>query len=249
MQKTKPYILEEAQFKDYELDFPYRIIHKQGDTDYLCGTLSSALSECSVFKDTESFAYFYALLVNSSILIPVHIIINPEETHELSAIETDVDIIEGSVEKVTIVPELFFEDDKSILPICTSIRELSCVPPLFSKEDIAAYKENIQKTLLTKPMSQERKQNILNILDMIKPFASEIFMYVEFEKFYKWLKENSEKIDTVCFSKYQYDVDSFISTIEYAIHDFLLPKDRLKRINQIRQIALNKHMPKKRNKK
>ena len=65
------YIMDENHFKDFEYEFDYCIIHDKNDIGYFSGTLTSALSEFVVFKDSESFAYFLAVLVRSKILVPI----------------------------------------------------------------------------------------------------------------------------------------------------------------------------------
>ena len=65
--------MDENHFKDFEYDFDYCIIHKENDTDYFNGTLTSALAEFMTFKDNESLAYLLALLLKSKILIPIYI--------------------------------------------------------------------------------------------------------------------------------------------------------------------------------
>lgn len=74
MPAKERWILEETKYKDISGDFEYVILHKVRDTEYLSGTLSSALAECGVFKDVESMTYFVALLLSSRVLVEVNLL-------------------------------------------------------------------------------------------------------------------------------------------------------------------------------
>lgn len=110
------YILDDNHFKDFEYEFDYSIIHKENDTDYFSGSLTSALAEMMVFKDHESLAYFLAMLSQSKILIPIGIY--PPNTNSQR-------IIKRSEHKLSdIVPDIKNADGTKFFSIFTSIREI-----------------------------------------------------------------------------------------------------------------------------
>lgn len=234
--KTKylpTWVVDREQYRDFELDFQYRIIHRLHETDYMTGGLSSVLMEWSVFRDDESFVYFIAVLMQSKVLIPVHFLpsygrpramtILHTKRGELDAREKYADI--GAIDMVPVTKRVD-ETGCEFLAIFTSIREIAKTP-LFPEAPHPLVMQQPQYT----------------------------YLYIEFSCVYEWLKKHKSSVDDVIFDLLSKDykqvgmtVDAFVETIdrfqtaaqEYTgknlLHDLMMA-------------SLAKHVPKSRRKK
>lgn len=233
-QKSSPaWVCERERYQDFELDFPYSIIHRVRDTDYLTGGLSSALAEWRVFKDDESFVYFIAVLMQSKVLIPVHFLLSYGRPRAMTILHTkrgELDAREkyaniGSVDMVPLTKRVD-ETGREFLAIFTSIREIAKTP-LFPE--------------VPHPLAMQQPQYT--------------YLYIEFSRVYEWLKKHKSSVDDVIFDLLGKDykqvgmsVEAFIETIdrfqtaaqEYTgknlLHDLMIA-------------SLAKHVPKSRRKK
>ena len=233
-QKSSPvWVCERERYQDFELDFPYYIIHRVRDTDYLTGGLSSALAEWRVFKDDESFVYFIAVLMRSKVLIPVHFLpsygrpramtILHTKRGELDAREEYEDI--GAVDLVPKTP-CVDETGREFLAIFASIREISKTP-LFPEAPHPLVMQQPQYT----------------------------YLYIEFSRVYEWLKRHQTQVADIVFDLYgKHDKTAFMT-----VHGFIEIVDRFQAaaheykgknlLHDLMMASLAKHAPKSRIKK
>lgn len=119
--------MDENHFKDFEYNFDYCIIHKENDTDYFNGTLTSALAEFMTFKDNESLAYFLALLLQSKILLPIYICPpgkNNEYIIKLPDCKNDSFLY---MKNANVIPQIKTADNTKFLSAFLSIREIHAI--------------------------------------------------------------------------------------------------------------------------
>lgn len=121
---SNQWVLSHKNFKDWQLDFTYSVIHNPRDTSYLSGGLSSALHEYRVFQDNESWLYFLAVLLSGKVLIPIDVI------YDVSEDPTNMKV--GDIITTTdcrFEPQLLKSPDtdnkKVVFPIFTSVRHLA----------------------------------------------------------------------------------------------------------------------------
>ncbi len=212
MQKTtkslSTYIMDENHFKDFEYNFDYCIIHKENDTDYFNGTLTSALAEFMTFKDNESLAYFLAVLLQSKILLPIYICPpgkNDEYIIKLPDCENNSYLY---MKNANVIPQIKTADNTKFLSAFLSIREIHAIA------------------------------------------HNTMFLYIDFETVYKWIKKHRTEIDTIAFdpfAKYDYawyiNVDDFIKQIE-LFKKFVKNYKGKNIISDLHTISLQKHMRK-----
>lgn len=234
--KTKSlptWVVDREQYRDFELDFQYRIIHRVRDTDYLTGGLSSALAEWRVFKDDESFVYFIAVLMQSKVLIPVHFLpsygrpramtILHTKRGELDAREKYADI--GAIDMVPVTKRVD-ETGREFLAIFTSIREIAKTP-LFPEAP--------------HPLVMQQPQYI--------------YLYIEFSRVYEWLKRHQTQVADIVFDLYgKHDKTAFMT-----VRGFIEIVDRFQAaaheykgknlLHDLMMASLAKHAPKSRIKK
>ena len=233
-QKSSPaWVCERERYQDFELDFPYSVIHRVRDTDYLTGGLSSALAEWRVFKDAESFAYFIAVLMQAKVLIPVHFLPSYGRPSSVTILHTKRGELESSDEycnigAVDLVPKTSCVDEtgREFLAIFTSIREISKTP-LFPE---APHPLVVQQPQYT-------------------------YLYIEFSRVYEWLKKHKSSVDDVIFDLLSKDykqvgmtVDAFLETIDrfQTVAQEYTGKNLL---HDLMMASLAKHAPKSRRKK
>ncbi|MBE6460559.1 MAG: hypothetical protein E7007_01465 [Alphaproteobacteria bacterium] len=191
LKKSLPmYVMDENHFKDFEYEFDYCIIHKEKHTDYLCGTLSSALSEFITFKDSESLMYFLSLLVHSEMLIPVGAIY-PPGTNDKSIIKLpdckNTDYL--YMKNVNVVPKITTSDNNKFFSVFLSIREIHEI----AKNDTFLY---IDFETVYKWIKKHRKEIDIIVFDAFDKynytwyvdtddFIKQIDIFKKFEKNYK----------------------------------------------------------------
>ncbi len=224
MDKIPTLVLEYSKYKDFELDFNYSIIHGIGDADYIDGTLASALAEYTCFKDNESWNYFLAQLMQSKVLVPVHILPSFEKANTMAILHINsdelVDVQENIVrnETLDLIPATTANSNKEeFLMIFLSIRELNGYYNSDRKTDTLLYIEF---------------KHVYNWLKKHKKYL-DFIIFDLFDKYNYTLKMNS--------SEFIKTVKNF-ETIkkEYKGKDF---------IGDLRNVSLDKHISKKRIKK
>lgn len=123
---------DQGRYHDVGLDFPYSIIHKIGDTDYLTSGAGGALAEWRVFDDKESLVYFFAVLMCSKVLVPVKFLPSRGRPNSMAIIhakrgELDARIEYADIGAVDLLPDVkdASEIHQRFLAVFTSVREIS----------------------------------------------------------------------------------------------------------------------------
>ena len=130
IKKSLPeYIMDENHFKDFEYEFDYCIIHQENDLNYFAGTLTNALSEFITFQDNESFAYFLAQLLQSKILIPVHIYPSGQNDKSIMKLPKCKNDSYLHMQKANIVPQIKIANKTRFFGMFLSIREIQSIAP------------------------------------------------------------------------------------------------------------------------
>ncbi|MCQ2599078.1 MAG: SseB family protein [Alphaproteobacteria bacterium] len=222
------------KYKDFELDFACYIIHgirdtDNGDTDYIDGTLASALAEYSCFKDDESWNYFLAELMRSKVLVPVHMLPSFGKTNSMAIRHID--------------PEDLIDMKKYNIPK----EHIDLVP--ITKKSINTNQEFLMLFLSIRQIGYISWKN-----DIKEP--SYTFLYIEFKHVYEWLKKHNKDLDSIIFDlfdKYKHTLDVNLIDFIKNMKTFEKFKSKYKGkyidfIQDLRKASLNKHMPKKPNK-
>lgn len=213
------WILEEAKYKDISGGFEYTILHKAGDTEYLSGTLRSALAEWDAFKDVESMAYFVALLLSSRVLVEVNLLsaeIFPE-LEQSKLLQFTPGMLQAPTFQYTdfndamAIPEVrdAGKDIGHCLPVFTALRELREIPDLDKR----------------------------------------IFMYVDFRGVLDWLRQHASEIKSVAFdcisnTPLVMPLNDLLERVG-KYQEFIKNYDGPNAISELRQISLAKHCKRK----
>ena len=213
------WILEEAKYKDISGGFEYTILHKAGDTEYLSGTLRSALAEWCAFKDVESMAYFVTLLLSCRVLVEVNL---------LSA-EIFPELEQSKLLQFTprmLQTQAFQYTDFNDAMAVPEIRDIDAgVGPCLS---------------MFTAVSELRE---------IQDLDNRIFMYVDFRCVLDWLRQYAYEIKSVAFdcmsnAPLVMPLNDLLEIV--AKHqEFIKNYDGCDAISELRQISLTKHCKRK----
>lgn len=202
------YTMDENHFKDFEYDFDYCIIHKENDTDYFNGTLTSALAEFMTFKDNESLAYLLALLLKSKILIPIYICPPGKNNEYIIKLPDCKNNSCLYIKNANVIPQINTTNNTRFFSAFLSIREIHTVA------------------------------------------HNHMFLYIDFETVYKWIKKHHTQIDSIIFDPFaKYDYTWYVNTDDF-INQIGLVKKFVKNytgkniISNLHTISLEKHMHK-----
>ena len=200
--------MDENHFQDFEYEFDYSIIHKENDVDYFSGILSGALAEFVIYKDNESLAYFLALILQSKILVPVHICPPGKNDDAMLKLPDCKNNSYLYMKNANVVPQIKIAEGVRSLGAFLSIREIHAIA------------------------------------------HNNMFMYIDFETVYKWIRKHRAKIDAIVFdpfAKYDYawyiGVGDFIKQIE-VLKKVLKSYQGKNIISDLRTVSIQKHMPK-----
>lgn len=129
------YVLDENHFKDFD----YSVIHKENDTDYIGGNLTSSLAEFITFKNNKSLSRFLTILLQSKILIPVDIVNTKDKNIiKLSHCRNNSYL---NLENVNVAPQIKIGDKTRFFSIFSSVREIHDISTTFLYIDFEiAYK-------------------------------------------------------------------------------------------------------------
>ena len=219
MPAKEKWILEEAKYKDISGGFEYTILHKAGDTEYLSGTLHSALVEWEAFKDVESMAYFVALLLSSRVLVEVNLLSADifSELEQSKLLQFTPGMLQAPTFQYTdfndamVIPEVrdAGKDIGHCLPVFTALRELREIPDLDKR----------------------------------------IFMYVDFSGVLDWLRQHASGIKSVAFdcmsnAPLVMPLNDLLERVG-KYQEFIKNYDGPNAISELRQISLAKHCKRK----
>lgn len=213
------WILEEAKYKDISGGFEYTILHKAGDTEYLSGTLRSALAEWDAFKDVESMAYFMALLLSSRVLVEVNLL-SAEIFPELQQSKL-LQFTPGMLQAPTFQYTDF--NDAMVVPVIRDI-EANVGPCLSMFTAVSELRE-------------------------IPDLDKRIFVYIDFRCVLDWLRQHVSEIKSVAFdcmlnAPLVMPVNDLLEIVDRH-QEFMKNYDGPNAISELRQISLTKHCKRK----
>lgn len=219
---------DQGRYHDVGLDFPYSIIHKIDDTDYLTGGAGGALAEWRVFDDKESLVYFFAVLMRSKVLVPVNFLPSRGRPNSMAIIhaksgELDARIEYADIGAVDLLPDVkdASEIHQRFLAVFTSVREISQSP----------------------------------VLPLGKSFGAVgcTYLYIEFSHVYEWIKKHHTDLDCITIDLWgryftPFDANKFIEVAD-EVKRAEMEYSGKNLIHDLRMASLNKHVPKSRKKK
>lgn len=247
------WILEKTKYKDISGGFDYTVLHRAGDTEYLSGTLRSALVEWDAFKDVESMTYFMALLLSSRVFVEVNLLSAEllPELEQSKILQFGPGMLDNQAAPYTdfsdamVIPEVrdARKDIGHCLPVFTAVRELRKILESDKRWYVDTYGDQLVEFW--------RKFNP-DVQEVPIDCNHRIFMYIDFEKLVCWLRQHASEIQSVAFdcmadAPLVMPLNNLLEIVD-KLQEFIKNYEGPNAISELRQISLAKHIPKSRRK-
>ena len=180
--------------------------------------------------------------------------------------ENDIDYFNGTLTSV-LAEFMTFKDNESLAYFLALLSQSKLLVPVYicppgkndekiiklpdCKNDSYLYMKNANVIPQIKTTKKDSFLSVFLSIREINTIAhNTIFLYIDFETVYKWIKKHRKKIHIVvfdAFAKYNYawyaDIDDFIKEIE-LFKKFVKSYKGKNIISDLHKISLQKHMPK-----